>query len=126
FQGPGCAASRVTWGKVCGQRCATERHLFSVPKPFVDGVFFSARLDRLECRHILGHRHDLRSRQLLYNGIAFLMIAVCVGSKQDLDGGKLEAELLNRLLNGGNVSLVRAVDKNISSRRHDEKRTQCL
>src|SRR5262249_17385985 len=118
-----CAAARVTWSQMRDQRCAAQRDGFSVAQHFVDGVLFPAGLYRLKCRYVLCHDHHLCASALLHQRITFLMIAVCVAAEQYSDIGELESELLDRLLDRGHVSFIRAVQEDVSLRRHDKEGT---
>jgi hypothetical protein len=89
-------------------------------------MLLAAGLHRLQRRHILGHRHHLRTAHLLDQGVAFLMVAVGVVAKQDLEIRELEAEVGDRLLDHRHIALIGAVDEDISLRRHDEERAQRL
>ena len=84
-------------------------------------MFLVPGLHRFQVRYILDHRHHLRSRHLLDQGIAFLMIAVRVRTEKDLDVGKLESQLPDGFRDGRNISFVRAVDQNVSLRCGDQE-----
>lgn len=62
-------------------------------KHTVDRMDLAAGRYRLQRGHIFLHRHHLRPRQLLEQGVAFLMIAVSVSTEQNADVGELEPEL---------------------------------
>ena len=87
----------------------------------VDRVLFAARLHFPERRHIFRHHHHLCSRQLLQRGIAFLVIPMRMSPEQDLNIGKLESQLLHRLLNCRHIPLIRAVDQDVSLRGYDQE-----
>ncbi len=84
----------------------------------------AARRDCFKRRNVFPHHHDLRTGQLLDQGITFLMVTVRVRSEQNPDVCEFEPELSDRLLDRADVPLVRTVDENVPFRRRDEERTE--
>src|SRR5258705_4804826 len=125
-RGPRRAPWRVARGQVRHQLRAAERHGIAVVHDAVDRMVLSARLDRLQRVHVLGHRDDLPTGELLHLRVTFLVVAVCMVAEQDLDVGELEPEVGDRLLDDGHVPLVRAVDQDVPLRRDDQERAERL
>src|SRR5262245_4808469 len=75
----------------------------------------------LKCRYVFRHGHDLRSGQLFHERITFLVIAVSMAAKHDLDVGKLETQLRYGVLNDRNRSFIGRINKDVTLRRRDEK-----
>ena len=107
-----------------GRKRSLVRDAVNAVEQLIDRMFLAARLHRFEIRHVFRHRHDFCSSHLFYQRIPFLMVSMSVRSEQDLDIGKLESQLLDRLFYGGNISLIGAVDQNVPLRRDDQERTQ--
>src|SRR5262245_42311890 len=106
------------------ERHVPKRYGSSVAERPVDRMLFRAGPHRLQRGNIFGHRHHLSARHLLQQRVAFLMVAVGMGSEKNFGIGELESELLNRLRNRGYIPFVRTVDQNIPLRGYDEERAQ--
>ena len=85
----------MPWRQMGDERHAAKRNRVAIVQDSINRVRLAARFHALERGHIFRHRHHLRTRQLLDQRIALLMIAVRVAAEQNLRIRKLESELLH-------------------------------
>ena len=104
------------------QRRPAEPDLVAVAQNPVDGVRLSTRAHPFECRHILGHRHHLRSCQLLDERVSLHVIAMGMTAEHDLDVGELEAQLFHRLAQDRDAFFEVRVDQYVPVGGGHEKR----